>query len=471
MSGRIGSLWRRLHAAFTLIELLVVIAIIAILAGMLLPALAAAREKARRSACMNNLNQIAKGLESYCGDYSQYFPCMPAYGSQTPRGMSDPSWVQHRGLGWSDDGWYKDPRRSGSKARVRTNSNVRPDGTFHGLVGGAATRFRCLFVGDRSDSWDFDDGSREAPEADALNFGPIGLGHLVVGNYVGDARSFFCPSSGGTMPVPQSFWMVHSTAVADAVTSLEGLKRGGGFDAESILHGDFSWLGPYNNPYHLERAIMSDYAYRGVPVTFAVYANKTSESIGATSTNAFYTAASRSWKALNDVVVKATQPGVRTGFGCPVLKTQKYAGGRAIVADAFGRGHDGGGLHNGFEALPGEGVYAHKEGYNVLYGDWHAKWLGDPKQQFIWWPEHEWADLNAACGSSTANNWYQSMNVQCNTGASGLNWFTQLNGQTWDYWFTATEGYNWKEGSGYAWHLLDVAGGVDAGADDSLLRE
>ena len=78
---------------FTLIELLVVIAIIAILAAILFPVFARAREKARQSACTSNLKQLALGCLMYAQDYDERMP--PRYYRIDPAVPGGPNWCDH----------------------------------------------------------------------------------------------------------------------------------------------------------------------------------------------------------------------------------------------------------------------------------------------------------------------------------------------------------------------------------------
>ncbi len=73
----------RRDPAFTLVELLVVIAVIAILAALLFPALAAARVKARRTACLSNLRQVGIAVTLYASDNSGCIPFGPKAGAFT----------------------------------------------------------------------------------------------------------------------------------------------------------------------------------------------------------------------------------------------------------------------------------------------------------------------------------------------------------------------------------------------------
>ncbi len=136
--------FQKAKSAFTLIELLVVIAIIAILAAILFPVFARARENARRSSCQSNVKQIGLGIKQYTQDYDERFP--PFY---TDRDGSGGFNTSNPIVANSDQGWaeiiqpylksrqlFQCPSEPTAPSPATTNESNYSDYFLNSFVGG-----------------------------------------------------------------------------------------------------------------------------------------------------------------------------------------------------------------------------------------------------------------------------------------------------------------------------------------------
>ena len=358
MKTKVRNCIRRLLRAFTLIELLVVVAIIAILAAMLLPALAAAREKARRSTCMSQMKQMGTALESYCSDYQGYYPSWPGIAPDVKDGAI-----------WDEVGVCKDTRLGITMDTVRDfkDSAGSQDNLWEGYsLGTGIGNWRAI-------------ASVAVNQVAAMNVKadgstrvmvPVKMGVAVNGGYLADYRALYCPSGTGmTSPTLYngSVSVVPISPTLQALNEVAAYCRGGG--GKDLFYTNFSGASSDYGTNGGSQTIRSQYNYRP-----NVLASK-------------YACDGANYRV--EVELSGTRPTAKCYNSRQLFPNQRSLGARALLCDTFEKSFqadvDEADAVFGKESRVAAGNQCHKDGYNVLYGDGHAAWYGDPQQRIVWW--------------------------------------------------------------------------------------
>jgi hypothetical protein len=194
-----------------------------------------------------------------------------------------------------------------------------------------------------------------------LKMAPWGLGHLLKGGQLPDARTFYCPSGGKASQLNGQYY---DTMLFPQQP--EDWQMAGGFSGQILTHGNWPMRGYGGWGTTQAYGVQTSYCYRNQALT------------GDRSAQWAYDYA-------DSFTIPYTRPGVTSEYDAPMFKTQRRLQSRALVSDGFTKIGCAAGTAWTWDTNPGFGALVHEDGYNVLYGDYSVQWNGDPEQRIIYW--------------------------------------------------------------------------------------